>query len=82
MPQIFKVLFHTGDINIFVVCVVFFIRYVQLKSSFHDEKTLAVKSETYFSGEAIANSRGKALKENSIIAVLELCKVVHNAKIQ
>ena len=67
MPQIFKVLFHTGDINIFVVRVVFFIRYVQLKSSFHDEKT-AVKYETYFSGEAIANSRGKALKENSIIA--------------
>ena len=34
----FKVLFQTGDINIFVLYGVCFSRYVQLKSSFSDEK--------------------------------------------
>ena len=38
MSQIFKILFETGDINIFVLRRVFFRRYVQLKSSFSDEK--------------------------------------------
>ena len=38
MSQIFKILFQIGDINIFVLCGVFFSRYVQLKSSFSDEK--------------------------------------------
>ena len=38
MSQIFKILFQTGDINIFVLRGVFFSRYVQLKSSFSDEK--------------------------------------------
>ena len=51
--QIFKILFQTGDIIIFVLHGVFFSRYVQLKSSFSDEKTSAVKSETHFSGKAI-----------------------------
>ena len=54
-PQIFKILFQTGDINIFVLRDVFFSRYLQLKSSFSDEKTSAVKSETRFSREAIEN---------------------------
>ena len=46
VSQIFKILFQTGDINIFVLCGVFFSRYVQLKSSFSDEKkTSVVKSE-------------------------------------
>ena len=49
LSQIFKILFQTGDINIFVLRGVFFSRYVQLKSSFSDEKTSAVKSETRFS---------------------------------
>ena len=31
------------------------------------KKTLAVKSETYFSREAIKNLRAKMLKENSIV---------------
>ena len=47
--QIFKILFQTEDINTFVLRGVFFSRYVQLKSSFSDEKTSAVKSETRFS---------------------------------
>ena len=53
VSQIFKILFQTGDINIFILRGVFFSRYVQLKSSFSDEKT-AVKSETHFR-EAIEN---------------------------
>ena len=53
--QIFKILFQTGDINIFVLRGVFFNRYVQLNSSFSDKKTSVVKSETYFSREAFEN---------------------------
>ena len=39
VSQIFKILFQTGDINIFVLHGVFFSRYVQLKISFSDEKS-------------------------------------------
>ena len=53
VPQIFKILFQTGDINIFVLRSVFFSRSVQLKSSFSDKKKAAVKPETLFSREAI-----------------------------
>ena len=56
VSQIFKTLFQTGDINIFVLLGVFFNRYVQLKSTFSEEKiTSAVKSETQFTREAIEN---------------------------
>ena len=56
VSQIFKILFQTGDINIFVLRGVFFSRYVQLKSSFSDEKKKSVvKSEIHFSREAIEN---------------------------
>ena len=55
VSQIFKILFETGDNNIFVLHGVFFSGYVQLKSSFSDEKTSAVKSETHFSREATEN---------------------------
>ena len=44
VSQIFKILFQTGDINIFVLCGVFFSRYVQLKTSLLTEKISAVKS--------------------------------------
>ena len=54
VSQIFKILFQTY-FNIFVLCGVFFSRYVQLKSYFSDEKTSAVRSETHFSKEAIEN---------------------------
>ena len=47
VSQILKILFQTGDINIFVFCGVFSSRYVQLKSSFSDE--------THLSREAIEN---------------------------
>ena len=38
VSQIFKALFQTGDIKIFAPRGVFFSRYVQIKSSFTDEK--------------------------------------------
>ena len=41
VSQIFKILFQTGDINIFVLCAVFFSRCVQLKSSFSHEKNIS-----------------------------------------
>ena len=55
MSQIFKILFQTGDINIFILRGVSFSRYIQIKSSFSDEKTSVVKPETHFSTEAIGN---------------------------
>ena len=41
VPQIFKILFQTGDINIFVLRSVFFSRYAQLKISFSNEKNIS-----------------------------------------
>ena len=41
VPGIFKILFQTGDINIFVLRGVLFSRYVQLKSSFSDKKNIS-----------------------------------------
>ena len=41
VSQIFKIFIRTGDINIFVLRGVFFSRYVQLKSSFSDEKNIS-----------------------------------------
>ena len=55
VSQIFKILFQTRDINIFVRRGVFFSRYVQLKSSFSDKKTSVVRSEADFCREAIEN---------------------------
>ena len=55
VSQIFKILFQTADINIFVLPVVSFSRYVRLKSSFRDKTTSAVKSETHISREAFEN---------------------------
>ena len=42
VSQIFKILFQTGDINIFFFLPgVFVSRYVQLKSSFSDDKNIS-----------------------------------------
>ena len=41
VSQIFKILFQTGDINIFVLRGVFFSTYVQLKRSFSVEKNIS-----------------------------------------
>ena len=80
MSQIFKILFQTGDI-IFVLHGVFFSRYVQLQSSFSDEKkTSAVKPETlYWRSYRILTSQ--SIKEKfHHWQMLELYKVVHNVK--
>ena len=56
MSQIFEILFQTRDMNSFVFRGAKDIsRYIQLKSSFSDQKTLVVKSKTHFSREAIEN---------------------------
>ena len=55
VSQILKILFQTGDINIFVLRGVFCSRYVPLKSSFSGKKTSAMKSRTQFSKEATEN---------------------------
>ena len=44
VSQIFKILFQTGDIDIFVLRGVFSRRYNQLKSSFSDEKNISAES--------------------------------------
>ena len=59
VSQTFKILFQTEDNNICVLRVVFFSRYVQLRTSFSDEETSVVKNEAHFSREGIENWRGK-----------------------
>ena len=85
MAQISKNLFQNGDINISVLCGALFSRYVQLKSSFSDEKTSAVKSKKHFSREAIKINVAKYSRKISSLAELcywlELCKVIHGAKL-
>ena len=66
ISQIFKILFYTEDINIFVLPGVFLSRYVQMKIYFSNEKTSAMKPETQFTREVIENLRGRVSKENSI----------------
>ena len=41
VSQLFKILFRTGDINNFVLRGIFLSRYVQLNSSFSDEKNVS-----------------------------------------
>ena len=41
VPQIFKILLQTGDINVFVLRGVLFSTFVQLKSHFSGEKTIS-----------------------------------------
>ena len=81
--QILKILFQTGDINIFVLPGVFFSRYVQLKGSFSYEKniqrwnlrhTLVEKVSEY----NVAKFKGKFHHWQN----LELCKLVLNVKLR
>ena len=55
VSQIFKVLFQTENINIFVLSGVFLSRYVQLKTSFPGEKNISGEIESHFRREAIVN---------------------------
>ena len=41
VSQIFKILFQTGEINIYAPRGVFVSRYVQIKSSFPDKKNIS-----------------------------------------
>ena len=60
----FEILFQTGD---FCPLRCFFSKYVQLKTSFSDEKSSPVDFEAHFDKEAIGNYRDKVLNENSIV---------------
>ena len=53
ISQIFKILFLSGDINIFVLRGVFSVQHSQIKSSFSMEKTPMVETDTYFGQEAV-----------------------------
>ena len=55
MSQIFKILFHIGNNNIFVLRRVFLVDMFNYKAPFLTKKTLAVKCETHFGREAIEN---------------------------
>ena len=77
VSQIFKILFQTGDINIFVHCGIFFSRYV--KAPFLTKKT-AVKSETYFSRGSYRKLTWQSIKRKfHHWQKLGLHKVIHNA---
>ena len=67
MSQIFKVLFQTGDINIFDLCAVsFLVDMFDLKAPVLTKKTSAVKSEIHFSRKLSTINVAEVLKENSI----------------
>ena len=65
LSQIFKILFETGDTNIFVLRGVF-LRYIQLRSYFSDEKN-----------KTLQRNKRKLHHWKKF----EFRKVVHNAKI-
>ena len=80
LSQIFKILPQAGDINTFVICGVFFSRYVQLKGSFSGKKYIS--SEIWDTVEKllkinVAKFKGKF----HCWQKLELCKVIHSAKL-
>ena len=55
VSQIFKILFQTGDIDIFVLCGVFLLDMFNNKDPFLTKKATPVKFETRFSRETINN---------------------------
>ena len=69
VSQIFKILFQTGDINIFVL----------RDAPFLTKKTSVVKSETQFCYRKLTwqSIKGKFHHWQK----LELCKVIHSAKL-
>ena len=81
VSQTFKILFQTEDINIFVLCGIFFSRFVSLKSSFSDEKkTSVVKYEAPFSKKALDKKRGKGKFHH--LQKLKFFRVIHNVKLR
>ena len=68
VSHIFKILFQTGDVNIFVI--LFLVDMFYKKAPFLTKTTSAVKSETQFNREAIEKELGRVLKEKSIIGII------------
>ena len=77
VSQIFKILFQTRDINIFDLHGVVFSRYVQLKSSFFDEKKHWWWNLRHSSVEKLSRIKGKFHHWDK----LELCKVIPSVKL-
>ena len=80
--KIFKILFQTGNIKIFVLRGVFFSRYVRLKGSFLEENSI--------SGEISDTLQQRSYRKLTWQSInrkfhhwqkWELCKVVHNVKL-
>ena len=55
VSQVIKILFRTGDINIFVLLGVILGNMFNYKAPFLTKNTSAVKSEKHFNREAIQN---------------------------
>ena len=82
VSHIFKILFQTGYINIFVLCGVFFSRYAQLKSLFSDEKSISGGIRDTLQQRSYRKSTWQSIKGKfHHWQKLELCKVIHSAKL-
>ena len=82
VSHILKILFQTGDINIFVLCGVFFSRYVQLKSSFSDKKNHQQWNLRHWKFSSYQKLMWQSIKEKfHQWQKLELCKLIQNAKL-
>ena len=82
VSHIFKILFQTGYINIFVLCGVFFSRYAQLKSLFSDEKSISSGIRDTLQQRSYRKSTWQSIKGKfHHWQKLELCKVIHSAKL-
>ena len=82
VSHIFKMLFQTGYINIFVLCGVFFSRYAQLKSLFSDEKSISGGIRDTLQQRSYRKSTWQSIKGKfHHWQKLELCKVIHSAKL-
>ena len=83
VSQIFKILFQTGDINIFVLRGVFVSRYVQIKSSFSGEKNISHEIRDTLQQRSYRKLTWQSIKGKfHRWQKLELCKVIHSAKLR
>ena len=82
VSQIFKILFQTGDTNIFVLCGIFFSIYVKLKSSFSDEKNISGEIWDTLSQRSYWKLTWQSIKwKFHHWQKSEVCKVIHSAKL-
>ena len=81
VPQIFKFLFQTGYVNIFVLRGVFFSRYVQLISYFFDEKNISGEIWDILVCRSYRKLTWQSIKRKlHHWQKLELCKIIHGTK--